>query len=345
MKLAHARKEFTGLYEGMLADEQQHQHYSRALGWLVAVLLTAIAVLGMVAAAGHPAANPVCRTAGDGLPDRIAPLSLELARTPGEVSTLLRGRSAMQQGVPVSLDEAVCIEARIARHRDLLGLDSALFIPLYVLLALAALGWILAASVPPEEGDPPDRDRHRSLPRYLLWLALVSVVCVGVTATLDAAENRAAWQVLDVASGQGALDPATLNDWQTRVTDARAASLRKWLACAAWATTLALLAGSQRQALARPEQPPQHAGLRRVLVAGLIALGVFAATAVLLGAILGMGLSGAHVDMWVRGLLRAGLAAMFGYATVICSLHLLRPVPRCAAETGQRSPPQRPDPG
>lgn len=303
-----------GLLDGMCTDERDHHHYSLALGWLLGLLLLAVVAVGLVAASAQPLAHPACRSVQSGLPPAIQPLALELVRDPQALRDLLRGQPRLAYAAPAEVTEAMCIQDRAARHRAVLSLDSALFIPLYVLVTLVALGWVLAVSVHLREPN----GRHRPLPRWLPWLLLASLSVVGVTAGLDVVENSAAWRLLDLSVVLGARVE------QVAVDHARAASMHKWLVAGAWAASLALLSWLQRAALALPAWPGQNDRWPRRLVWLLIATGVCAALTLLAGA--GLGLAGAPpaMELWLRRLLTLGFATVLAQAALMFALHWLR---------------------
>ncbi len=212
----------------------------------------------------------------------------------------------------------ICIEERAARHRAVLDLDGALFIPLYVLLTLTALAWALAVSVHVKDV----RGHHRPLPRWLVWLLLASLSAVVVTAALDVVENSAARLLLDLSVVPGAqVEQATVDGTRT-------ASLHKWLATGVWAATLALIAWLQRAVLALPAWPGQSGRWPRRLVWLLVAAGVCAALALLAGAGLGLAGAGASAGPWLRLLLTVGFAAALAHAALIFALRWLRRRPR-----------------
>jgi hypothetical protein len=130
-----------GFYDQLLHDERRHQFYSRALGWVMFVSMVAIVVLGVVAAGQRAPADPECRAASAALPPAIEPMQLELERDALRVRRLLRGPDEIRYPTPPAYSEAICVEARAGRHRDLLGLDSAVFIPLYLVRRRLGAPW------------------------------------------------------------------------------------------------------------------------------------------------------------------------------------------------------------
>ena len=229
--------------------ERRRQHYSRALGWTIAALLIAGVVLGFVAASGDMPRQPACRAAAQGEPINVEPLALELARMPANLVRLLGNDSALSPG----LDPAVCLEERVASYRDILGLDSTLFIPLYVLLGTLVLGWMLVVRMRVIKNAQKCKNDQKYLPKpgCVVALALASTAVMLITAALDAAENQAAQHVLDLAVGQGALLDDTSTNLPAAINEMRNASLCKWLAAGVWMVTFVGMAWWLKPAVAQ----------------------------------------------------------------------------------------------
>ncbi|CAG1019881.1 hypothetical protein BURC_04806 [Burkholderiaceae bacterium] len=325
-----------GLYKQLLRDERRHQFYSRALGWVMALLLAAIFVLGLMAAIKQAPGQPDCRDASGPSPQAIAPIRLELSREPTDVRLLLRGPHAVVYPTTRPYAEAMCVEARIARHRELLGLDGAVFIPLYLLLGLAALAWHYVLALRSRGCDRARRDR---VPHALIAWLVASAAVLGVTAWLDAAENSAAHAVLDLAAGGLATSDIDTADWRAAVTAAHDASVAKWAALAAWAATLAMLAGLRRRSLSLPRGSERRrrwsSGIAwLMLVSALVATVTLGAGAALAG-----GAGAEPANAFARVLLGIGFAAVFGHAGVLFVLHRLHLPPRLVLLSPPDAPP------
>lgn len=309
-----------GFYAQILYDERRHQFYSRALGWVMLLLLLAILVLGLFATAKQAPPHPECRAAISPLPQAIEPMRLELASDPADVRRLLRGSDETVYPAARPYIEAMCVEARVTRQRELLDLDGAMFIPLYLLLGFAALVWYGLLALRSRSSDWTHR---RPVPQALIvWLA-VSAAVLGVTAWLDAAENRAAHAVLDLALGGLATNDLTRAGWHAAVTAMHDASVAKWMSLAAWAATLAVLAGLRRRSLS---VPPGSERRRRwgTGTAWLLLVSALAATLMLgAGAALAGILRTEVTSTFARVLLGIGFAAVFIHALVLFLLHRL----------------------
>ena len=144
------------------------------------------------------------------LPPAIEPMQLELERDALRVRRLLRGPDEIRYPTPPAYSEALCVEARAGRHRDLLGLDSAVFIPLYLMLGLCALAWYYFLALRARGADWARRGR---VPLALIAWLLASAALLAVAAWRDAAENKAAQAVLDYALG-GAPITGSAPDWR-----------------------------------------------------------------------------------------------------------------------------------
>ena len=191
---ARIHEKWSDFHSQFLQDERRHQFYSRALAWVIAVLLVAIGILGWVAGSGQAAENPDCRTGAGALSQALTPLALELARTPQQVRTVLRGSDAVSYPSTPAYTEAMCVEARAARHRRLLTLDSALFIPLYAMLGLAATAWYTTLAM---RARGSAWAKGGELPSRLIAVAWLSVAFLVTTTALDARENRAVHDVIN----------------------------------------------------------------------------------------------------------------------------------------------------
>lgn len=319
-------QEWIKFLQQLRRDERRHQFYSRALAWVIGVLLVAIGVLAWVAGGSQAPQHPDCRWAGDGaLAEAVAPMALELAGTPQQVRQLLRGGDAAHYPTNPAYTEAMCIEARAARHRRLLSLDSALFIPLYTLLGLAAVAWHTTLAVRARGAAWAKGGQLQ--PRLMAW-AMLSLACLATTAALDAQENQAAHTVLDRAVGANALSAAALPEWADTVSTARQAALGKWLASAAWATTLAMLAALQRTSLSTPRGSARRRRSSAAVAWLLLITALLAALAQGAGALWGQWAPASVSDQGVLLLLSVGMAAFLVHGMVLVALHLLNLPPR-----------------
>lgn len=302
-------------FEQLLRDERRHQFYSRALGWLMLLLMLAIALLGVLAAGGRAPEHPECRAATGALPAAIEPLRLELAREPAQVRGLLRGVEEIAYPVPPPHAEALCVEARVARHRDVLGLDSAVFIPLYMMLGMAAFAWYYFLAL---RARGPDWACRAELPGTLVAWLLVSALVLVAAALLDIAENQAAHKVLDETVASASAVPS-----RAAVDAMHRASVAKWAAVAAWAATLTVLAGLRRRSLSLPRGSLRRrrwcAGLAWMLLSSALA----ATLALGVGAALAGGSSTEAMDERARCLLGIGFASVFVHALMLFVLHRL----------------------
>lgn len=309
--LEEIRQIIRELLDAIQKSEHDGRFYSRAVGWTIAVLLLAGILLGFTATSGDPPRYPECRVAAQGKPITAQPLVLELARGP----TALAGLLAANHPVPPTLDTAVCSEERVARYRDALGLDSALFIPLYIVLGTLVLGWMLVVRMGVDKND----QQHFPELRRVLALALVPTAVMLVTAYLDVAENEAAQHVLDLAVGQGAL----LNDASTHLAAAinatRHSSLLKWLAAGVWMATFAGMAWWLKPALALATGKLDGRRWPKLLSTLLVVIGFLAALTLLAGAVLGW-VGPASADKWVRSLLLAGFGLFFAFPCLVLVL-------------------------
>jgi hypothetical protein len=147
--------------------------------------------------------------------------------------------SQLQRGEPLAApgeQRVRCAEWRAERLREEIAqFDEGLFIPLYAVLSLLVLGWVVS--------ERPQRAAARAVAAGLVLATAALVV-------LDRQENRHVLamidrlQVLGVASvvqGQAAAFDAP--DLVAAAQAARTASLAKWAASAAWAAALALAFG------------------------------------------------------------------------------------------------------
>jgi hypothetical protein len=288
-------------------DEQRHHHYSRALAWVLFVLIAAMGVvMATMTAAGAPSAERACREAAHAGAAPGAALELPLAADAAALRPLLL------YGAP-----ARCVEAQALGQRSVLALDSALFIPAYVLLTLAVLAWMSAVAVHARAAD----GRRRPLPRAAVVAMLLVIAAVALTAVLDARENRAANAVLQVAMGGGAMDTAQLPALDSLVAAMRTSSLYKWLAAGVWMLGFTVLAYSLRDALAQPAWPAGRARWRRRLAWAMIGAALLATLGLTGGAALG--LSGSPASS-VAALLRVGFVATSIFPVLVLGMHLLR---------------------
>jgi hypothetical protein len=221
----------------------------------------------------------------------------------------------------------MCVEARIARHRELLGLDGALFIPLYLLLGLAGLAWYYQLAL---RARGPDWARRGQVPRAWIAGLFGSAALLGATAWLDAAENSAAHAVLDLALGGLALSEISTVGWRTAVSTMHDASVAKWAALALWAATLTLLAGLRRRSLSLPRGSQRRRRFSAV-IAWLLLVSALVATFTLgAGAALAEATSAERAGAFARLLLGIGFAALFVHTGVLFLLHRLH-LPRRTA--------------
>lgn len=308
-------------------DERVHRHYHRALAALLMALLVDAAVV-VVLMAGGAAPPPGCRPI-----TAAAPMALELAAEPAALRALLGSHAA---SVPAE-QVAQCTEFAIEQQRRRLGLDGALFIPLYVMLTAVVVAWMLAVSLHARDAG----GQYRALPRTARWLAAAALAAVAVTAALDARENQAAARVLDLAMGLEAWQADALPGLHAALAASRSASLQKWLGAALWAASLAALAWVLASALAQPLWPRGRARLRRGLASALAAVGTIAAMALLGGAVLGLAGAETTTEPWTRGLLTLGFVANFIFALLVLALHLLRWRRRIVLMPTAEAPPPR----
>ncbi|MBX3633954.1 MAG: hypothetical protein KF683_00920 [Rubrivivax sp.] len=323
------------LHDQIRHDERCHQFYSRALGWVMALLLAAMFVLGLVAADKQAPGQPDCRDAGSPLPQALAPMRLELSREPADVRQLLRGPESNVYPTARPHTEAMCVEARIERHREVLRLDGAVFIPLYLLLGLAALAWHYLLALRSHGADrPPDRQVPRTL---IAWL-VASAAVLGVTAWLDAGENAAAHAVLDLAAGGLAAGDMATADWREAVATMHDASVTKWAALAAWAATLAVLAWQRLHGLSQPLGSERRRRWSR-RTAWLLLLSAALATLTL-----GMGTGLANLSpagpasAFALHLIGTGFVAVFVHAVLLFVLHRLHLPRRLVLEPPEALP-------
>jgi hypothetical protein len=312
-------KERRRLYDQILHDERCHQFYSRALGWVMALLLVPMFVLGVMAAGAQAPGQPDCRDASGPLPQAIPPMLLELSTEPADVRRLLRGPESIVYPTTRPYAESMCTEARIARHRELLDLDGAVFIPLYLLMGLAALAWHYVMALRSRGSDWP---RRGQVPHALIAWLLMSAALLGVTAWLDAAENRAAHAVLDLAAGGLAPSDIDTAVWRAAVTRLHDASVAKWAALAAWAATLAVLAGLRLRSLSLPRSSKRRRWSTGT--AWLLLVSALVATVTLgAGAALAAFAIAEAANAFARVLLGIGFTAVFVHAVVLFVLHRL----------------------
>lgn len=342
---AKIQEKWSDFHGQFVRDERRHQFYSRALAWVIAVLLVAIGVLGWVAGSSEAAEHPDCRQTGAGaLTQALAPLALELARTPQQVRSVLRGSDAVPYPSTPAYTEAMCVEARAARHRRLLTLDSALFIPLYAMLGLAATAWYITLAM---RARGPAWTQGGELPRRLIALAWLSAACLTAAAVLDARENRAVHDVINQALGAGAFSASALSEWAATVNAARHASLDKWLASAAWAATLAALAALQRASLSSPRGSARRQRASAAVACLLLVTGLLAALALGAGALWGRWAPSNSSDPWVVHLLSLGLLTLLVQGVLLLALHALNLPPRLRlrdnATTGMPDEIEQPD--
>ena len=312
-----------GFYDQLLHDERRHQFYSRALGWVMFVSMVAIVVLGVVAAGQRAPADPECRAASAALPPAIEPMQLELERDALRVRRLLRGPDEIRYPTPPAYSEALCVEARAGRHRDLLGLDSAVFIPLYLMLGLCALAWYYFLALRARGADWARRGR---VPLALIAWLLASAALLAVAAWRDAAENKAAQAVLDYALG-GAPITGSASDWRGTVATMHAASVCKWSALAVWAATLAVLAGLRRRSLSLPRGSERRRRWSAGVAWLVLASALVATVALGAGAVLAWGASAEAARHSATQLLDIGFGAVLCHAVrlfVVHRLHLPR---------------------
>lgn len=307
------RRTLLELFAAICDSERHQQHYSRAMGWTIAALLVGGIVLGLVATSGDLPRQPACRAAAQGKSITVEPLALELARVPADLLRLLGSGSV----VPPGLDPAVCLEERVARYRDILALDSALFIPLYALLGTMVLGWLLTVHL------RADRAALQSMPKpgCIFTLALALMAGILLTAILDAEENRAAQHVLDLAVGQGALLDNAPTNLLAAIDAMRSASLRKWLAASVWMATFVGMAWWLRPAVASAKGEHEGEPWPRLLSNLLVFIGLFASLALLAGALLGW-VGPVSAGGWARALLRAGFALFFVFPFLVVVLQV-----------------------
>lgn len=302
-------------FEQLLLDERRHQFYSRALGWVMLLLLLACALL-FVLAGGQPAPqHPECRAATGGAQPTVEAMRLELSSGPAQVRRLLRGADTIAYPVQPPHAQALCVEERVARHRELLGLDSSVFIPLYVLLGLSAFAWYYALAL---RSRGSDWARRGQVPRALVACLLVSAGVLAAAAVLDAAENRKAHRVLDEAVASESVEPS-----RAAVDALHRASVAKWAAVAAWAVTLALLAALRRRSLSLPRGSLRRRRWSAGLAWLLLGSALVAAVALGVGAALAGGASAEATDDRARCLVGTGFVAVFVHAWLLFALHRL----------------------
>lgn len=331
-----------GLGGSMRRHERAHGHYSRACAFLVWLALGAMVVLALLMTPRRPYTDAACRASPDAASAHVQPLDIELARTVAELRRLLAGTLTLTDAGPI--EAAVCVAEQVARHRGLLALDDALFIPSYLVLGVAVLGWLLAMSVHTRQADGRWARVRPALP-WLLWLSALSAAGV---AWLDGVENDAALRVLELSDGLGALAAAGAPDLADAVADAYAAALHKWLAVAAWAASLGAVVWYQRTTLVNTCGSPQRARGRigRALVGLVLWTSAAAALALAGGVVLGLLSAAAPVDRGpatVRALIGGGFTAFGLSALSLALLDLVRHrvPPTCEGTDEASVPPSR----
>lgn len=313
--LRHTRRILLELLVEIRRSERLHQFYSRALGWTVATLLLAGIVLVVAVTSGHQSRQPACRVEAQDELITVEPMALELAREPADIVQLLGGDRIGSPG----LAPAVCVEERVARYRDALGMDSALFIPLYTLLGTMVLGWLLVVRLQASKAAL----QFLPKPRYSLALAFLTMAVMLLTAALDALENRNAHHVLDLVVGQGAFLADGAPSLGTAVDAMRKASLQKWLAAGAWMGLMAGMAWWFRPLLALAAVAQAFNRWPRWLSNWLVTIGLCTALALVSGALLGwVGPTSTSANEWVRTLLRAGFGLNFAFPFVVVALQV-----------------------
>ena len=258
------------------------------------------------------------RQADHKLSPSIEPMKLGLSSDAQAVRRLLRGEETVQYPSLPPYAEGLCFESRVTRYRDMLGLDSAVFIPLYGLMGLVALAWFNLVALRTGSWV---WSHGRWPPRRLMAWSVASLLCLIGLAVLDARENRAAQHVLDLAIGQPSATSAAGLAFDTAVRDMRMASLQKWFAAAAWAATLAVLAWRQRGELARAGGNGGRARWSLCVATLLAGIGILAALSLCVGSALGPFVSSVAAVSAVAKLLGVGFGAVFGYGLVLCVLH------------------------
>jgi len=231
------------------------------------VAVAALAVVGLAVLMprpGEPEALAICRTTLGAAPAATPGAaangsghgtSRALACLDGLEPTILTAELAgsqarwacqLHRGTPArpTLNEVRCAEHRGRGLRDeIRSFDARFFIPVYVAVSLLIAGGLVALGQAVPAGDKARYWRRA--------LALTLVVTTIVLASLDGRENGAALRVLDamdragaaaVAAGAPGVAAAAAADGgiDALAQAARARSLEKWLASAAWAAALGL---------------------------------------------------------------------------------------------------------
>lgn len=323
------------LCDQILHDERCHQFYSRALGWLMALLLAAIFELGLTAAAGQVPGQPDCRDASGPLPQALAPMRLELSSRPEDVRLLLRGPESIVYPTTRPYAETMCVEARIARHRGLLGLDGAVFIPLYLLLGFSALAWHFVLAL---RSRGADQAGGGLVPRTLIVWLVASAAVLGVTAWLDAGENAAAHAVLDLAAGGLAPGDTATAAWRATVATMHGASVAKWAALAAWAATLAVLAWLRLHGLSQARGSERRRRWSRRAAWLLLVSAALATLTLGIGSALARLSPAGPASAFALHLIGTGFAAVFVHAGLLFVLHRLHLPRRLVLERCGASP-------
>ena len=180
--------------------------------YAMALTLTLIVMGLFLAKVSAPFSDPAC----------------QLVAGADDVAFSLAGSGARVAQLLMPDDLPNCRDERIARYVYSTGvLDSALFIPLYTILA-ALLAWHAGRLLRPTAGL-----RRSALPTVLLLIASL------VLLTLDYRENHTVMDLLAMA-GQPWLDANSLpNALDEAARQTRDASLLKWWASGLWALCLA----------------------------------------------------------------------------------------------------------
>lgn len=318
------------LSDSMRRNERAHGFYSRAFGVLIWVAVLAMLIVSFVMAQQSPYASAACRAQPDAAHDKVLATDIELAQSPHELRSHLAGKLKLTRAGPEPA--AICVAERADRYARLLTLDATLFIPAYLLLAAFSLCWLLAMSVHTAK----DAEGQWATPRrgLMVWLGLSALAVLG-TSWLDSAENRAALQVLERASGIGALVEPMSAELLAAMSAAYQASLYKWLATAAWAATLAAPFWHQRATLAAAcgSKSSWRGLIGRVLIHAFIGLALVATLALLIGSVGGLSMNDAPAR-WIPGLILAGFIAVSLCGLVLALLEAVRIKARPRASTG-----------
>jgi hypothetical protein len=288
------RRRFADLGRSLIAHERAYGYYSRAFSVLIVAAAIAMAVIAAVMVQQSPYVDPACRDNPDTNKDNVQVTNIQLARGPEKIRNQLAGKMSLtSQGPP---DAAICIAERAGQFQRQLSMDSALFIPAYLLLTGFTLCWLAAVSVHAKDAT----GRWLSPNSSFLATLLVSGAAVLLLAWLDASENRATIELLEFASGVGALADPISSELGKAVVSANDASLWKWLATSFWATTLAVSVWYQREVLTTALKP-RNFWQRAVnaLPMLFVVLALFAAVTMFVGSAGAMLVHPADTSTWV----------------------------------------------